>query len=107
MPWRIDFEGEVYREGDLTLEQCGKVEKLTERSWLHINPIRFAGDAVAILGVMANARKGERIEDVLARVGGLKPADYLELIKIEDDDDLPTEYVDGNPQPAAEPSTPG
>lgn len=103
MPWRIDFEGEVYREGDLTLEQCGKVERLTDRSWLHINPIKFAQDAVAVLSVMHHDRKGERIDDILTRVGGLKPAEYLDIIKIEDEDDLPTEYVDGNPQPAVEP----
>lgn len=105
MPWRIDFEGEVYREGDLTLEQCGQVERLTDRSWLHINPIKFAGDAVAVLAVMAHARKGERIEDLLKRAGDMKPVDYLELIKIEEQDDLPVEYRDGFPPKADEPST--
>ncbi len=105
MPWRIDFEGEVYREGDLTLEQCGQVEKLTDRSWLHINPIRFAGDAIAILSVMHNARKGERVEDIVTRVGQLKPAQYLDIIKMEEEDDLPAEYRDGFPPVVDEPST--
>ena len=53
---------------------------MTDRSWLHINPIKFAGDAVAILAVMAHARKGERVDDILKRVGDLKPAQYLELL---------------------------
>lgn len=105
MPWRIDFEGEVYREGDLTLDQCGRVERLTERSWLHINPLRWAQDAIAIVAVMHSDRKGPRVDDVIAQMGALKPAQYLDLIKIEDDDDLPVEYRDGFPPAADEPST--
>jgi hypothetical protein len=105
VPWRIDFEGEVYREGDLTLEQCGQVERLTDRSWLHIQPIRFAGDGIAIIAVMHHARKGERIEDIIARVGSLKPEQYLGMIRFEDEDDLPTEYRDGFPPMADEPTT--
>ena len=105
MPWRIDFEGEVYREGDLTLEECGKVERLTDRSWLHINPVKFAQDAVAIIAVMHNARKGEPVDVVLDRFGKLKPAQYLDMLTLEDEDDLPAEYRDGFPPAADEPST--
>jgi hypothetical protein len=104
VPWRIDYEGEVYREGDLTLDQIGKVERLTEKSWLHIQPIRFAGDAIATLAVMVNARKGEQVEDVLTKVGALKPGQYLDMIELEDDHDLPAEYRDGFP-PVADEST--
>lgn len=104
MPWRIDYEGEVYREGDLTLEQIGKVERLTDKSWLHIQPIRFAGDAIAVLAVMVNARKNEEIDKVVAKVGELKPGDYLEMIQLEDDHDLPAEYRDGFPPVADEPT---
>ncbi len=105
MPWRIDFEGEVYREGDLTLDMCGKVEKLTERSWLNINPIQWAGDAVAILAVMHSIRKGSPLDAVVAQVGAIKPEAYIGLIKIEDENDLPAEYRDGFPPKADEPST--
>jgi hypothetical protein len=105
VPWRIDFEGEVYREGGLTLDQCGKVERLTERSWLHVNPIRWAQDAVAVVAVMHSDRTGKPIDDVIAQVGQLTPAQYMDLIKIEDDDDLPVEYRDGFPPAADEPST--
>lgn len=106
MPWRIEFEGEVYREGDLTLGQVGQVERLLEgRSWLHIHPVRYAQDAVAVLAVMVAARKGETLETLLDRIGNLKPAEYLNILKIEDDDDLPVEFRDGFPPPADEPST--
>lgn len=105
MPWRINFEGEVYREGDLTLEQCGQVERLTDRSWLHINPLKWAQDAIAILAVMHVARKGGNVEDVVDQVGKLKPDEYIQLIQIEAEDDLPVEYRNGFPPAADESST--
>ena len=105
MPWRIDFEGEVYREGDLTLDQCGKVERLTDRSWLHINPIKWAQDAIAIVGVMHSERTGKPLEDVIAQVGQIKPERYIDLLKVEAENDLPVEYRDGFPPEADEPST--
>ena len=105
MPWRIDFEGEVYREGDLTLEQCSQVEGLTNRSWLHINPIKYAGDGIAILAVMHAARSGVPLPDLVVKIGEMKPGDYIDIIKVEDDDDLPAEYRDGFPPAADEPST--
>jgi hypothetical protein len=105
MPWRIDYEGEVYREGDLTLEQCGKIERLTDRSWLDINPIRWAQDAVAVIAVLHNAHKGVPIETVLKDVGALSPDKYVRIIKVEQEDDLPAEYRDGFPPEADEPST--
>jgi hypothetical protein len=105
MPWRIDFEGEVYREGDLTLEQCGRVEAITGRSWLHINPIKFAGDAIAILAVMHGSRSSIPVEDLIVKIGEIKPGDYIDMVKVEAEDDLPDEYRDGFPPEADEPST--
>jgi hypothetical protein len=80
MPWRIDFEGEVYREGDLTLNQCGKVERITDRSWLHINPIKWAGDAVAILAVLHSERTGKPLDDIVSQVGQLRRRTSLRLV---------------------------
>lgn len=106
MPWAFAFEGEVYREGDLTLEQVGRIERqLDDRSWLHIHPVRSAGDAIGVLSVMVSDRKGEAVADVAKRIGAYKPADFLALLTIEDEDDLPVEYRDGLPPEADEPST--
>ena len=106
MPWRIDFEGEVYREGDLTLAQIGRIEKFLDgKSWLHIQPVKFAGDGIAVLAVMHADHTGKPLDDVVAQVGQLKADQYLALLKIEDDDDLPVEYRDGFPPEAGEPPT--
>lgn len=105
MPWRIDFEGEVYREGDLTLGQCKAAERLADRSWLHMNPIRFAGDAIAVLTVMHAERTGKPMDDVAAQVSQIKASRYIDFIQMESENDLPVEYRDGFPPEADEPST--
>lgn len=106
MPWRIDFEGEVYREGDLTLDQIGRIEGMRDgKSWLHIQPIRYAADGIAVLAVMHADHTGKPLVDVVAQVGQLKADQYLDLIKLEDNDDLPVEYRDGFPPTADEPPT--
>lgn len=110
MGWRIEFEGEVYREADLTLGQCEQIEELTGRSWLVIHPLKWAKDARAILSVCVADRTKQTVEAVRARLAQMKADEFIDLVKVEmvaGDDDTPTEYVDGNPQVADEPSTAG
>ena len=108
MGWRIEFEGEVYREGDLTLGQCEKIEEATGQSWLVINPLRSAKQARLILQLLAAERTGEPLEEVEKRVAALSADEYLNVMHSDvTEDDRPTEYVDGNPPVADEPSTPG
>ena len=39
------------------------------------------------------------------KIGEIKPGDYIDMVKVEADDDLPAEYRDGFPPEADEPST--
>jgi hypothetical protein len=106
--WRIEFEGEVYREGDLTLGQCERIEDVTGVNWRAIHPLRSAKEARVVLEVCVAERKGESVETVRERVNAMKVDEFLDALKVsEDEDDRPTEYVDGNPPVADEPSTPG
>jgi hypothetical protein len=106
--WSLEFEGEVYREGDLTLGQCERIEEAIGRSWAVINPVTSAKQARVVLEVVAADRLGQTADEVRKRVEALKVDEFLAGYKLnEDEDDRPTEYVDGNPQPAGEPSTPG
>lgn len=110
MGWRIEFEGEVYREGDLTLGQCERIEELTGRSWLVIHPLKWAKDARAILSVVVADRTSKSVDVVRGRLAEMKADEFIDLVKVEMlevDDDTPTEYVDGNPPLADAPSTPG
>lgn len=107
MSWHIEFEGEVYRDADLTLGQCERLEELTGRSWLNIHPIRYAKDALAVLTVVVADRTGQPVDTLRTRLASLRADEVIDLMKIPTEtDDRPTEYVDGNPQPADEPSTP-
>lgn len=103
MPWRIDFEGEVYREGDLTLDECDQIAGLMGLRW-PLHPAASAKSAKVTLAACVASRTGKPIEEAMAAVGKLRADEFLEIVQNEDDD-KPTDYVDGNPPVADEPST--
>ena len=73
---------------------------------MQINPLRSAKHARAILEVFLVSRAGLSSDDAQAKVRALKVSDYLELLTQEEEDaDLPTQFEDGFPQSADEPST--
>lgn len=102
--WRIEFDGHVLRESELTIEQAEQVESLTGSTWLRINPYTSAKHAKALLAVLYAARTSSSYDDVVAKIGAIPVAEYLDMVKA-DEDDLPTEYTDGFPQPADGTST--
>lgn len=106
MRWVLTFDGQVYREADLTIDEAERMENATNTTWRLINPLRSAHHAKAILSTLLVTREGMTLEAATAKVGALKVTDYLDLLSEEDDDaDLPTQFEDGFPQPADETST--
>lgn len=107
MPWRIEFDGEVYREDDLTVGQCEQIETLLDgKDWLMIHPLGSAHEASAVLAVCVAARTGDNVEEVRSKLRSMKAGEYIAKVKVvATDDDLPVEYSDGNPPSAGEPST--
>lgn len=105
MGWRIEHEGEVYREDDLTLNDHEQIADLCGRAWAPW-PGTSAKVWKATLAVCLASRSEDlTVEAALLQVGSLKVNDaFLDQLTREEDD-TPTEYVDGNPQPADEPST--
>lgn len=106
MAWRVEFEGEVYREGDLTLGQCERIEDITGRSWVSIDPITSAKQARVVLEVCASDRTGLPADEIRKRVEAMSVDKFLAGYK-RGEDDRPETYEDGNPPVADEPSTPG
>jgi hypothetical protein len=105
--WVIKFDGEVYREADLTIDEAERMEIATNTTWRFINPIRSAGHARAILETLLVTRAGLAPEVSKDKVGGLKVNDFLDMLSQEEEDvDLPTQFDDGFPQPADGTSTP-
>ena len=49
MAWKINYEGETYREVELTLAQAEQVEQLVGTTWLRISPMSSARHAKALL----------------------------------------------------------
>lgn len=107
MAWILTFDGQVYREADLTIDEAERIENATSTTWRQINPIRSAKHARSILETFLITRAGLSPEEAAKKVGALKVNDYLDLLSTEEDDaDLPRTYDDGFPPSAAEPSTP-
>ena len=106
MGWRLHWQGEDYRDSEITLSQAERIEALIGETWLRLNVLRSAKHALSTLAVMASDRTGRPFDEVRREVGDI-PADVYaaEVLHFEDTNDLPTEYLDGNPQPAAAPST--
>jgi hypothetical protein len=105
--WVLTFDGQVYREADLTIDEAERMEIATNTTWRFINPVRSAGHARAILQTLLVTRGGLDAEAAKAKVGALKVNEFLDLLSEEGEDaDLPTQYDDGFPPKAAESSTP-
>lgn len=106
MPWKFDFGGKTYRERDLTLGQCERIEELLDTNWGLIHPIRTAKHAVVIAAVMASDNLGKSYDETLAEVRAANALAFQNDVT-QDVDDTPEVYVDGNPPQAVETPTAG
>lgn len=104
MPWRIEYDGHSLREGDITLAQAEQIETMTGVSWLRLNPIASAKHARAVLAVLYAAATDVAVDVVNEKIGAIPVPEFIEMVHV-DDEDLPSEYVDGFPQSADGPST--
>lgn len=106
MPWQITYDGHVWTENDLTISDCEKIEVLTGESWLTISPTRSAKHCRVIIEYLMTAKEGISEADAQAKVRNETATKFLDGKTIQFvDDDLPTEFTDGNPPPAVDPST--
>lgn len=106
MPWQITYDGHVWSENDLSIDDCEKIEVLVGESWLTINPFRSAKHCRVLIEYLLTTREGMSQEDAQTKVRAEKIKNLLDgkTLKVVDDD-LPTEFTDGNPPPAVDPST--
>lgn len=105
MGWVLRWQGETYREGDITIGQAEQIEKLIGENWFGINVLRTAKHALSVLAVMHTHRTGRPFDEVKAEVADIPVNVYAQDVYGEEPDDLPVEYTDGNPPAAAAPST--
>lgn len=68
MRWRLRLDGVEITEDDMTLAEAKTVEKITNLSWVTIEPTRSAVHMSAILVAAAHHRDGLSIEEAEERV---------------------------------------
>lgn len=103
--WRFTYENEEYREADLTLQDAHDLCAATGLSWHAVNnPLLSPQGAWSVLAGLHSRRTGKAFDEVAAALRSMHQAEFLDLYTVVDDD-LPTMYEDGFPQPADGTST--
>lgn len=109
MAWKITWEGEVYREADLTLGQVERIEQVARTTWRQVHPLFSAQHAIAILGVLVADRTSIKVDEAVEKLRAVRVSDVMDAIDVEDPDDqmdLPATYEEGLPKAEAARSTP-
>lgn len=104
--WTIAVDGQVFREYDLTIDDIEAMEEATGLTWRTLNPLRSAAVAKQ-MAVTLLVRRGS--DEVTAKklIGEMRGGDFIDSIGTYDpDEDMPSQYENGIPQPADETSTP-
>lgn len=96
MPWQIRYNDRVYRNGDLTIDDCEEIERLLGEDWGKINPLRSAKHAKVVAAFMLHRHGGMDNDAARELIGKMKAAEFLKLVEPEDED-LPTETEHGLP----------
>ena len=105
MPWQFTFEGEVYREVDLTLEALDRLMGVSGLSWGQIvQPLQSPSAAWGTVAALHSERTGQPFDDVAGRLKVMRWEQFMDLYE-RVAEDTPTSYEDGLPHPAAETST--
>lgn len=104
MGWVLTLDDFVLRDGELTIADAERLEDETSTNWRYIDPLRSAKHAAACLRV-GYEKAGLSKDEAAAKTAALSIDAFTDMYSLEDKDDLPTEYTDGFPQPAAGTST--
>lgn len=102
MPWQFTFDDQVYSESSITLEQMERIEDITGATWRNISILGSAKFARVVAAVMVSDRTGKSFAEASAHLGQKTLTEFLASVEVVEED-TPTQYTDGNPQPAGEP----
>jgi hypothetical protein len=107
--WVISYSPtQVFKESDLTIGECERMELETGKSWRVLHPVNSATQAKGILVVLLESRSGMTLEQARTEVSALQQSAFLDMLSDESADaDLPATYEDGFPTKAGDLSTPG
>lgn len=69
--WKVEYDGELFTQDDLTLAEAGTVEKLTGTTWAQLNPTVSATECQAIIASCLHHRQELTIKDAMAKAGAM------------------------------------
>ena len=78
--WTLTWEGEVFREDEMTLDEVMRAEELSGSSWAAMKPMWKGGTAAALLRSFLEHRLGYTKARSAQVVGGLKVEDVVDMI---------------------------
>lgn len=78
--WRIEFDGDVFTQDDLTLAEAATVEKLTGTTWAQLNPTVSAQECQSIIAACLHHRSGLTVKEAMAKAGAITTEDAVSAI---------------------------
>lgn len=102
MGWQFVFDGETYRDDDITLDQAERLEAATGSTWFTLAPLASAKHARVIIGLLVSDHTGKPVEDIEGQLKSMTVNAIFDLFSPAEDD-LPSEFTEGIPQEGGEP----
>lgn len=93
--WRITLEDLVVDEENVTLDELVRVEELTKRTWLSVDPRKSARDCKAFMQAVLESRAGLSAAEAVERLGSMRAPEIMAAL---------AEYVVEPPAPFDSPS---
>lgn len=98
--YKITYDGHVYRERDLTLDQIERAEELLGKTWFDIALLSSAKTARTILAIHHADATDRPYDDVHKEIGRLRTEEFLSFVEGDDREGV-DHWEDGNPTAAA------
>lgn len=105
MGWKLTAGDTSFTDGDPSIDQWGRIERLTGESWLAVNPIRFMHHAAAVYAVLTGSDIPSGKVDIVGAKVVIGDRIWFEVY--DDGDELPDEYENGIPPEGGDPTTSG
>ena len=105
MGWKITYDGHEFREGDLTMADAQECDKVTGERWAVLQPALTPERFNKVTAWLYSRQVEMSFPEALVKVGSRPLKDAF--AGFTEEDDLPTEYEDGFPPPAADQMTGG
>jgi hypothetical protein len=102
LPWLVRFEGQELNTEDLTRDELEAIEQITTVPWVLLNPVHSMPVAKSLLALCL-VKGGMADDQARDKVGQFKVRDIHDVFTLVDQD-IPTTWADGQPDPKAAPA---